>query len=472
MSRFNNPKMLPALPKKQIQDLEKNSAPESRSYAIAAPTAKREFSARSEVQPNLAQSLCFFAICAYLLSGYANDFAYHFGHNKVYVSMVALVLMPIFFLLSGSALLGWKVASGKWWLAFVAWVALAIPFSVWRGGSAAMFINYVPRNYLLFFFIAASAINLPQCRRLMYVLGVGGFLVLLSCFVFGASENGRFSINQSLFFSNPNELGLQLALNIMIFTFPFFGKNPFAKIAGAVGIAVSAVYMLKTGSRGVLIALLGAGAVAFLLSRHKMRIVAVVVPLFVAVLATIPSDTRHRLGFIFGEPEKVQLNTLEEASALDSQLEREQLLKTSIVNAMTHPVFGVGPNEFAVAVAGEAEKSGKHSNWLGTHNTYTQVASEAGLPAFVFYVATLLTCLRGNYRLYRRAARQELQDVAGLTYCLLLCCVVYAISTFFFHIAYSYYLPLIAGLSAATHLSSQPVLRTASLGSPVSPVAA
>ena len=456
MSRFNNQKMLPGMLAERIPPPAESSVPEVLRPAIAVPEPKRTFSGISEAQPNLGQSLSFYIVCTYVLSGYANDFAYHYGHNKAYISTVTVVLLPIFYLLTGALLRGLKAPSGRWWLAFAIWLVLAVPFSVWRFGSATMLAGYIPKNYLLFFFITASVVNVRQCRRFMYVLGGGAFLVLLACFAFGYTDNGRFAIPDSIFFSNPNELGLQLALNIMVLLFPFFGGNLFTKIAAAAGIALSTLFLMKTGSRGVLIALLGTCLIAFLLSRHKGRILALAIPLFAVVLAVIPADTRHRLVFIFAKPETAQLNSEADLSAVASQLQREQMLKTSIVNAFSHPLFGVGPGEFPVAVAGDAQKTGEHVEWLGTHNTYSQIASEAGLPGFVFYVATLLICLRTNYRLYRRTAgRKGLEDVAGLTYCLLLCIAAFALSTFFFHIAYSYYLPMLAGASAAIYLCAQ-----------------
>jgi O-antigen ligase len=111
------------------------------------------------------------------------------------------------------------------------------------------------------------------------------------------------------------------------------------------------------------------------------------------------------------------------------------------------------------AASDEQGKKGELADWRGTHNSYTQVSSEAGLPGLVFYVAVIVICLRMNYRLYRQVAgRKGLEDYAGLSYCLLLSIIIYAIGTFFFHIAYSSYLPILAGMSVATNLVAQPML--------------
>src|SRR6266478_2052770 len=110
-------------------------------------------------------------------------------------------------------------------------------------------------------------------------------------------------------------------------------------------------------------------------------------------------------------------------------MQRQKLLRTSIVLAITNPLFGVGPGQFAVKVAGEQEKKGEHADWLGTHNSYTEVASEAGLPAFIFYLATIVTCIRMNYRLFQRSRnRPGLESIAGLSFCMFLSMFAYSIA--------------------------------------------
>ena len=37
---------------------------------------------------------------------------------------------------------------------------------------------------------------------------------------------------------------------------------------------------------------------------------------------------------------------------------------------------------------------GTRGQWLGTHNTYTQISSECGLPGLLFFVASLWFSLK------------------------------------------------------------------------------
>jgi hypothetical protein len=76
----------------------------------------------------------------------------------------------------------------------------------------------------------------------------------------------------------------------------------------------------------------------------------------------------------------------------------------------------------------------------------------------------LLVCRAGpsfksNWRLYRRCRdNPAMKDVANLSYCLLAGMLVYAISTFFSHIAYNAGLPMLAGFSLALQLAAEPLL--------------
>ena len=149
----------------------------------------------------------------------------------------------------------------------------------------------------------------------------------------------------------------------------------------------------------------------------------------------------------------------DDESALASQTQRLALLRQSVVYALRHPLFGVGPGEFAVAASGDAAKEGAGASWLGTHNSYTEVASECGIPAFLLYTGVIALTLVSTFRMFRRTADfAEFSDLNALAFCTFNAMLVYAIATFFFHIAYSGYLPAIAGMSVALRLAADPVL--------------
>jgi O-antigen ligase len=178
-----------------------------------------------------------------------------------------------------------------------------------------------------------------------------------------------------------------------------------------------------------------------------------------AVLVLVPSSAFHRLTLIELRPETLAVTDLSDESALSSQMQRMALFRQSVTYAITHPLVGVGPGQFAVAAFGDSVKEGTQAVWLGTHNSYTEVASECGIPAFLLYVSVIALTLVSNFRIHRRTAhRPEYGDLSALAFCTFSAALAYAICTFFFHIAYSAYLPGIAGMSIALRLGIHPSL--------------
>lgn len=416
---------------------------------------------------NSVQTLGFVLLCAFNLSGFANDWCLRLLGTKAYLSTITLVLVPLVWIFSGHALDGLRTKTGLLWTMFLGWMILAAPFSVWRAGSAAMLANYVPRAYLNFFYISTFVASLRKCRQWMYVQIAAGAALLLTCAAFGKigddPSDARFRIPDSLFFANANELALALLLAICSFLFLLHQRPLLSRIAGIVGIVIASCYAFRTGSRGCVIAASAMLVSLFLLSRSKLKFAGLGVALLGIALAIAlgaeSSPTLHRLSLIVSdgssEPEAES-----DLSSVASQQEREELFKSSLRYTIAHPLFGVGPDQFAAAVSEDAERTGEHIAWLGTHNTYTQLSSECGLAALIFYVGVIALCIRSNLRLHRQTRGRPLcQNIAALSQCLLAATVVFAASAFFFHMAYSAYLPIIAGSTVALERAAQTTAR-------------
>jgi O-antigen ligase len=431
----------------------------------AVQVMRRDLSVRAAPanRTNVLATAGFVLYCVYLLSGYANDWSMMLFGSKAYLSTFTLVMLPVVWLLSGTAASGLRHGVGWWWVAFLLWLLLATPFSVWKGGSARMLLNYVPKSYLCFFYTCSFVTSLRRCRCLMYVNAAGAGLLLLTCLNFGDAgadlAGERLRIPGSLFYANANDLALTLLFGMTAFLFLLFSEGILAKIIGSMGIMLSTLYALKTGSRGCLVAGIALFGMILLSSRNKFKVVSFALPILGLALFSLPRSTLHRLSLLLAAPETAMSESTSDEASLASEFQRQGLLKKSLDYTLAHPLLGVGPDQFATAVFGEASKEGEHVPWLGTHNTYTQVASECGIPALIFYCGPILLCFRLNYRLYRRTRDQTAnREIAGLSLCLLAATLVYALSAFFFHIAYSAILPGLAGFSVALHFASRSLL--------------
>jgi O-antigen ligase len=424
-------------------------APASNTASVTPIVAQHEASAPDRIG--------YVFLCIYFLSGFANEFAMRWLNGKAYLSTASLLLLPLLWLFSRNRFRGMLHNTGRWWLLFLICMLVDVPFSAWRTGSIDLLVNYLPRSFSMFFFFTAFLVTVKRCRTIVLVNIVASTIVLLSCVKYGSyAADGRFMLPDSLFFTNSNDLALQLLLGITTFVFLFYRPGLLKKLFAAIAITASLMFMLRTGSRGTMLAAIAYAIMLFIFSQQKVFLVAIGMIAMVVGLATLPGEAFRRLTLL-GFDDSVESGI--DVSAVESGMQRKQLVKMSIQKTLTHPLFGVGPGQFAVSVTGDAAKKGQWSAWLGTHNSYTQVSSECGIPAFVAYCAVIILCFRLNYRMYRAARYNSAHsDIAALSLTLFSGTFVYSIATLFFHMAYTSNLPTLSGLTVALYLIAKPLL--------------
>lgn len=424
-----------------------------------------------ELRPHILQSAGFFVLCLYFISANLNDWFNLTLASKAYVSTITVLLLPILLLVSGMALYPMKHRVGKYWAGFLACMLLSTPFSVWRTGSLMELYGYIPHAWLQFFYITAFAVSLRQVRSLCYFFVLVDFIAIATCWKFGTAGEGnideRFFVPHSMLYGNANDLALALAIAIANFAFLLVLGGVARRIVGVAGILLSLMYMLRTASRGCTLALFALLLIVFWLSKNRLKLALLLLPVPVIVVVATPGSALHRLSLYTFSSNLVGVEDMGDLSTIHSQKERTELFKRSLIQTIQHPVLGVGPDQFVTAENGEAAKRGEWSVWLGTHNSYTQVSSECGIPAFFFYSAVLFLSIRIDYRLYKvSAAHPALKDIKAISFSFMGALVVYAVGTFFFHTAYGPYLPMFAGATIALFFAAKPVLQNNGINVP------
>ncbi len=460
MSKFNNPSRALAPPRPAP------ASPETPKREVLRPAPRAalatEFPAAVSQPTNQSPlvTIGFVAMCLMMISGPLNDWAFMFFGGKAYLSVVTVIATPIIWLVCGNALDSLRGSVAVLWLVFLGLILLGLPFSYWRTGSITVLLDYVRWGYCYFFYITAFVTSIKRCKVLMLLNVVVATMVLISCIgIGGVSEDGRFRIAGSMFSGNSNDLALQLTLGLTSYMYLLYVGGITRKIAAVAGMIGCLVYMLKTGSRGCFLATILLFVFTFLVSKRKALMLAIAVPLFTVALIVMPSGSMQRFRTVFEAGNTAAPLDGNDASAVASKMQREELIKKSLELTLTHPLFGVGVGQFAVATAGEAAKKGEWSSWLGTHNSYTQVSSECGIPAVACYLAIIFICFRTSYRLYRMAVgKPQFLEIEALAFCLFSTTLVYAVSTFFFHIAYSGSLPVLSGEIMCLNTFAYPLL--------------
>jgi O-antigen ligase len=410
------------------------------------------------VQTSPATIVGLYSLCIYLIGGYATDLSYRFLGTKPYVTVVTGILVFICFLMSGRALAALRTGVGKLWLGMGIWMCMSVLFSNWRGGSLAILQVYIPKQHMVLFYIAAFVLTIEQCRTLLRAFILGGCVLILTCFFFGAPEleSGRFAIPTNWYLSNPNDLAMQLLLCLGFFIFLIRQPGLFGRIGGVLGLLGAAYYLLATGSRGGMLAATVLALLCVLFSANRVRILILALPVLLLMIAVLPRGTLSRLSLIGVTPTTHSSTNMEEAKAIDSAVEREHLLIASVKYALKNPLFGLGPGCFADAIWEDGKKEGRHEASMGTHNTYTQIAAECGIPALIMFVGAVFLTIRSSFRLYRATNKDPSHSlVAAIAFTCFAMGIAFSIDLFFHHMAYSGNMAMVLGLWVATDLAAR-----------------
>jgi O-antigen ligase len=169
--------------------------------------------------------------------------------------------------------------------------------------------------------------------------------------------------------------------------------------------------------------------------------------LAVALVLAVPSQLRNRYTTLVKSQNDGSL-TANEEEASGSTEARLELLKDSITTTIMHPLFGVGPGNFMVQQAQLALDRGEaYGMWHVTHNSYTELSSETGIPGLLIYLAFVVQCWRVLTRIRRR--RYVSKDVRVMSQTLQAALVVLVTVAFFDSVGYGPNIPILAGLITA-----------------------
>ena len=344
---------------------------------------------------------------------------------------------------------GWPAV---FWAIFAVWLLVGVPFSSWRGGAVGALNAYLRTDFPMLFVIAGLTLTWRQCLSTMRAIAAGR-----------GNHVGRES------FPRPGLLGpaepqcrhdceLERLCMPFILVLPFMiwvaltAKSKALRLAAWGGTGYGVLLVVKTASRGALLALV-AGALYWLL-RGTMRqriVLLAAVPIAAATLiAFVPRSSLIRIASFSAEDAGAS------QEALESSAVRRYLLEQSILYTLQHPIFGVGMAQFSSFEGQHNQVLGAHGYWHETHNTYTQVSSECGMPALALYVAGILSTFFLMNKVYKRArGRPECQDIQATAFCITLAMTMYCMATTFVNFGYFFYLPAMSSLAIAVSQAAQ-----------------
>jgi O-antigen ligase len=179
--------------------------------------------------------------------------------------------------------------------------------------------------------------------------------------------------------------------------------------------------------------------IATLKVQGRLKLVVGLLCLVLTSVTLLPDSIRARYSTLISDTQVIE----------ESREGRKHLLKQSLKLTWENPLLGVGPGMFAVAEHGLSVAMGlERGLWHATHNMYTQVSSEVGIPAAVAFCTALVLAFR-TFRRIQREARATHPRIESLAYWLSVAMVGFCAAGFFLSVAYEGHMPAILGLATA-----------------------
>jgi len=371
-------------------------------------------------------------------------------HINLYLLLIVGAPTTFVAIVAGALQRTFSARSAQFLALFVIWMLISVPFSAWIGDSAALVLNYIRATMPLMFIIAGLTVTLEEFYLIMQMVALGCAVNVLYAATFARDlsrlDLGTGSISGSndfaahLLFTLPFVLWVALTSRVKLFRFAAF-------LMFIAGLFIGA----KAGSRGAMLGVASMALFAIFRANGMARwATLLVIPVLgVGLLLFLPQNLKNRYTTLFSnqEPSSDQPDAPQADDAAGSTRAREYLLKTSIGMTLQHPLLGVGPNEFLISEGAMAKSRGEHGQWQVSHNSYTEVSSEDGIPAFFFFLAGLYCTFRTFYSIYRNRQGPEWRKVRIAAFCLMLSMVGFGVAIFFLSLAYSLYIPAIIGLA-------------------------
>ena len=252
--------------------------------------------------------------------------------------------------------------------------------------------------------------------------------IALASVIIGKQADGRLQGAIPGLYGNSNDLALIVVLSIpLVLAFLLTTKHPLKKAAWGVALLFMAYAVFLTASRGGAVALLVAVLVClwqFGVKQGRSYLL-LLLPLAAAIIWLYAG---RNLQNRFEETKLDENTTGRVTEASGSSLQRKALLVKSLEVTAEHPLVGVGPGNFEV-VSGV---------WRVTHNSYTQMSAEGGIPALILYVLILW---RGVANLRQiRADRKPGKMIQTFSVALEASLAAYIVGSFAISVAYHLFL--------------------------------
>jgi hypothetical protein len=356
-------------------------------------------------------------------------------------------------ILGSIALLGGMMTGGKMkipravtflWLLLLQ-MTLCIPFAIWRGGAFSTTFEKFSKGVVVAMLISMAVVTLKELRKLLWISVSAVALVTAVSILVRHYQDNRLEGIQKSILENPNDLAVNIAINFPLAVVFLLHAKGLKKALWGLAVIFMSLGIVLTYSRS--------GLLAFILSimicvweygiKGKRRyVVGVAVAALVVGMGVALSSGHYR-----ARVESIFMGNIEGSGDKGSLSARKTLLIKSLGVAARHPIFGVGPGCFPIL----------DKTWLVTHNTYTELAAEAGLPALTLFLLAIWAAFKNIGQVRKSQPYREDMEFRLFTQALWAALAAYLLGACFESTEYNLYPYFMVGYTCAmVRIMNQP----------------
>jgi O-antigen ligase len=283
-------------------------------------------------------------------------------------------------------------AAGKIMPVFAAWVVLAFFMSP-HGSNGVFHLRALLEGALLFAAAAGLLATAADFGKLFISLACGGLAAAFLSLVWSTHHGGRIALRGGPY-ADANYYAMWLMVVAPLIWTAFARKPLWTRLLGGAATAIPVLVALRTGSRAGIVSLGVMALVLFVLAPLGTRILIATVAAAgaVALVAFVPDALKTRLA-----------PSAQTGADTDSSRARQTMFATSLVVTLSNPLFGVGPGNFPFFVVEQGKAEGMDWAPLATHNAYTQVSSETGIPGAILFLLLIGFSVKNAISLVRQS---------------------------------------------------------------------
>ena len=300
-------------------------------------------------------------------------------------------------------------------IAFIAWVAVTVPFSASPAYSVKEFAKLLQQG--LIFYVVVYFFRDGRSRKHLVWLLVGGLFVVSAYGIvqFGQLigvplQEGRLMLVESV---TSGEVWLSTYLVMLLplsLALGLCAQRPSARVIGLVTVGVATLCLLLTYSRAGLLALLCEAAVLAWFVRRRTVMIGMAVSVLVVVLGSAALFQSNLTAAVGHKAATGRFIALPGSSTLEIRLE---YWKAGMNALADHWIVGAGYGKESLRLeAGNRPDRGQVLATREAHNTFLDLALEVGVTGLALFAWLLGRILGKAFAAFRRADDPTAKAVA------------------------------------------------------------